>query len=363
MAEHHPAGGADPDAEAIAIEAGARRGGGRGRGDHLPGDRRQQRVLLDDAHAVELAAAQHHRHPAGEVAHIGGDAAGGRLRVRLALVPRLILALDLHMADGTVRPGDEIGEARGGRVHAERLVQHLVGQARPVLAVGGGDRLRRGGEAEIGIGIGVAEAGQRQQAQPLQHLLAVVAEIFQHIAGMVRQAGTVGEQIGDGDVLRHPRVRQREPGQVLHHRRVPGDRAGADLMGDHGGGERLRQRGDLEHGVGVDLCRLTILAHAEALGIDGGAVLHHGDRHAGNAGLAHDVAGERIEPVERLLELARRHRHHRELGWRRQIFGERRGSEQEEGGEDGWFHGAAFPLGAPQCAKVRVVGSGRCRRD
>ena len=124
---------------------------------------------------------------------------------------------------------------------------------------------------------------QRENAQPLQHLPPVVAEILQIVARMIRKAGAVREHIANRDVAGDPRVLQSEPRQVLHDRRVPGDDAQTNLFRYDGRGDGFRYRRKLEDGIGIDRGTVTGPAHAKAFRVDGAAILHHGDGDARNA--------------------------------------------------------------------------------
>src|SRR5665811_2184605 len=85
----------------------------------------------------------------------------------------------------------------------------------------------------------------------------------------------MSREIAERDVPAHPGIPQREAGPVLLHRVVPADLALADERGQHRRGEALRDGGELEHGVLVDLLRLAHLADAEAAHVDGAVAGDH----------------------------------------------------------------------------------------
>jgi hypothetical protein len=129
-----------------------------------------------------------------------------------------------------------------------------------------------------------AERRERLQPEPREDGGLVVAEVFEQVTGMVGQAAAMGEDVGDRRVVGDPRVREREVGQVLAHRVRPGHLPALRRGGDHGRADRLRDRGQLEHGVGVDRGGLADLAHAEALGVQDLALVDDADRDSGDRG-------------------------------------------------------------------------------
>ena len=264
---------------------------------------RPQRIGGDDAFAVIHTVVQHHRHPACHVMDGGTDTAGGRLRVGLALVFRLPPVTDSHVSHRMVRLAHEVGEARAGRSHAEGLVEHLLGQARPVRVRGCGNRLGGRGDAEVRIGIIGAKLMKLREAQALQYLPAVISKVFQLVAGVVGQSRTVGVHVGDRDVMRDPVVAQGEPRQVLDQLRVPGDHARPNLMRNDRCSDRFRQRGQLEHRVGVHRVIAADATHAEALRVHGLVIAHDRDGQAGNVRSAEQVCREIIQPADRRVDL------------------------------------------------------------
>jgi hypothetical protein len=88
--------------------------------------RRRDRLLLDQLHAIVFAVAELEPHPLGDVARIRAHAARRRLRIWIAFDERRPLPLHRHMQLSAVLMSEEIGVARTGRAHAERLVEFLL---------------------------------------------------------------------------------------------------------------------------------------------------------------------------------------------------------------------------------------------
>ena len=220
------------------------------------------------------------------------------------------------MAHGAVGPGHPVAEFVAGGGHSERTQQRLRRELLPCLAGAGGDRLRTGGQPVVGVGVGDPERIERQLPQLLEHIAAVVAEVLELVAGVVGQPRPVGEHVADGDHLCHRGVGEREPGQLRHDRRVPVEIVLADLLSHHRGAQRLRHRRDLEHRVGVDpvvpLVRQLVVLDPETFGVQSFSVVHHGDRHPGDAGLRHQILSHAVEGAHRVGDgvLRQRHRRH-----------------------------------------------------
>ncbi|MNN14486.1 hypothetical protein D3C81_1275490 [compost metagenome] len=199
------------------------------------------------------------------------------------------------MAERAVVARGKVGVARAGAGHAQRLVDGLLGQRGPVDARGVRHRFGRGGHAEVGVLVDRAQRMQRQEAQARQHLAAVVAHVFEPVAGVVGQAGTMRIEVADGDGFSRFRIGQCKPWQVLDHRGVPADAAAPDLPRHYRGADGFRHGGELEHGVGVDRRGIGHQSAAKAPGVNGLIAAYHRDGHAGHARAGHQVGGQRID--------------------------------------------------------------------
>ena len=62
---------------------------------------------------------------------------------------------------------------------------------------------------------------KRLVTEPMEHLLAGIAEVLQEIARVVGQAATVGKEVGQADVGGDPGVGQGKARDVFDHRVVP----------------------------------------------------------------------------------------------------------------------------------------------
>ena len=101
--------------------------------------------------------------------------------------------------------GHEVGKARAGVRHAEGGIQPLFRKILPRQPDHLGHRDRGGGEAEVGVGIPLAEAVLRLQiAQPAQDLGAVEPEILQQVPGVVEQTAAMREEVRHRHGLRRP---------------------------------------------------------------------------------------------------------------------------------------------------------------
>ena len=169
---------------------------------------------------------------------------------------------------------------------------------------------------------------------------------------MIGKAGAVTEQVAQRDMGRDPRVLEGEPGQMRHHRRGPRHRTSADLLGNDSAGDRLRQRGDLKHSVGIDEFRLAGLANTEALGIDGAPILHDSHGHARDAAPGHQAGGKRVKLADRLVDLPRRNLYGENLRRRRWVGRHCRRAEKQKGG--GRCRKGATPGGAPCCMRSLI---------
>ena len=120
----------------------------------------------------------------------------------------------------------------------------------------------------VGVGESRAEARHRLDlAQRADHRRLVVAEERQHVVGIGRQAGALGQKVEDAELARNPGVLHLEARVEVDDAVVPGELAAVDGDGDGGRQERLRGRADLEDGPFIDR-RAAFLADAEALAID-----------------------------------------------------------------------------------------------
>ncbi|MNS99172.1 hypothetical protein D3C72_1335690 [compost metagenome] len=130
--------------------------------------------------------------------------------------------------------------------------------------------------AETGLGL--------QVGQGLIDLGAVGLALGQHhqIAGIGRQARAVADQIANGELTRHPGIRQAELRHIVDDRIVPVQPPFLLQLGDHCGGEGLRDRTDAEQGVGVDRHRRPVVHDAVALQVGRLSRLDHRDSDAWN---------------------------------------------------------------------------------
>ena len=293
VAELHPRPRRGSDVEPEPVEARPHRGLAGGARHDLRGDRGQQRLGIDDLLALVAPVGQHHRQPLREVVDRAADAARGRFGLRVADVVRVVAAVDVDVPDRAVRPRHVVVEPGTGRRHAERPVQHVLAEVLPRPARRDGDRLGTRGQTEVGVRVRDTERIQRKRTQVVQHVAPVIAQVLEQIARVIRQAGPVRVHVADRHHLGHRGVRQREPRQLVDDRGVPADRVHPHLMRDHRGSERFGQRGQLEHGVGVDpiLGAVTVadVLDAESLRVHGFSAVHHGDGHAGDARLRHQI--------------------------------------------------------------------------
>src|SRR5690606_42150388 len=85
---------------------------------------------------------------------------------------------------------------------------------------------------------------------------------------MVSETAAMGEEVGDGDVCRHPRVAEREGRVDVHHPGVPRNLAVSDDGGNDRRREWLGHRGELEDGFRIDRVPRADLALPEAAGKD-----------------------------------------------------------------------------------------------
>ncbi len=301
VAQAEAAGVVVGDVPAEPVEAGVLAGGGGGR---LREDLRLVGAVEgaggDDALAVEDAVAELEPQPARHVAGGGTDAAGGRLGVGVADVAWAPGAVGvLHVGGGVVGGVAERGELGAGAGHAGGLEEGVRGQLLPAGAPGGGDGLGGGGEAEVGVRVADAERVEGLQAEVVEDVRLVVAEVFEEVPGVVGEAAAVGEEVGGGDVVADPGVLQREAGEGDVLVPVGGVGEGA---GDDGGGDGLGERGDLEDGVGVDLAALTGPSEAEALEVEDLVVVDDGHGGAGDAGRPHHGGDGAVEAGHGLLD-------------------------------------------------------------
>src|SRR5262249_51178410 len=146
-------------------------------------------------------------------------------------------------------PGDDVRLADDpGGSHAERLEDALVEELAVVLA---GDLRDDHAEDDVaGVAVAVARAGgggergAREDAQ--QVLVGVVLAAVNLLAAVLLEAGSVVEQVADGDVL----PAGRGAVQVLADGRVETELAGLRQQQDGGGGELLADRTGLVDRLG-----------------------------------------------------------------------------------------------------------------
>ena len=152
----------------------------------------------------------------------------------------------------------------------------------------------------------------------------VEVQVLQQVTGVVGQAAAVGEQVGQGDVAADPGALEGEP-RVVHRATGSSQDDGLvpDRPGDHGRGQRLGHRGELEHRVRVHRRRLAHAAYAEPPQVDDAVPVDHTERHPGHTGLGHGVVDHPVEPAERGVDLGGGEQ------WRR--LRRRRGRERRRG--------------------------------
>ena len=274
MAEDYPAGRVSADIETIAVEPGAfvRRMGTAGKA--LRTDCRLQGFGRNKLPTI----GQNHLHPSGHVVDGRTHPAGGRLGIRLPLVQRLETVAASGMRHRAVFPCHEIIEPRTGPGHAKRLKQGLVRKVGPFGPGCFGNRLGAGGQAEIRVGVARSEGAQGLQAQTFEDCLPVKADVFQIVAGMVRQAGTVAVEIPHCQTFGNIGIGKAEPWQQVAHPAVPRNNAARDLPGNDCCSDRLGHGSHLENGVGVN--RLIALAAplSEAFRVDSLSLVYDGNR-------------------------------------------------------------------------------------
>ncbi len=297
-----------------------------------------ERIGGDDLGAVERAATELEAHPTGHVGRGRADATGRRLGVGVADILRHPLAVDLDMRGGMIVIVEVVGEAGAGARHPGRLVEPRGGEILPRLA----GRVRRGdgpgGEPEIGVGVPGAEAVLRPEVpQAMQHRLAVVPHILQHVTRVVGESAAMAEHVADRHFAGRVGIVEREVGEVIDDLRVPGDDAVADDTRDDGGGQRLGERGKLEDGVGIDRVSGFGAGDAVAPGRDRLVLMHDRDGDAGYAGAPHRVGDDAVERVERLGDASFRGRRRCPLpgegAW--DAGDQRAGGDPGESGTDG----------------------------
>ena len=152
-----------------------------------------------------------------------------------------------------------------------------------------------------------------------------VAEAFQVVADVARQATAMGEQVADRDFGRGIGVMQREARIDVADSRVPRQGAVTDEGSDHGRGNRLGERRQLEHSIGVDLRGAAGLPNAEAGEIEHLVAAHDGNRQAGNIAPGNCQLRQRLQ---------RRQRRDHLLAARRLGDGGRRQKQRNEDGAE-----------------------------
>ena len=265
-----------------------------------------QRLARHHLLPVKHAPGQVQPEPVGEIAQVGADATRRRRRIIIRQVAGCPDPVGRAVVRcGPVLPAPEIREAITGAGHPQRCEQPRLGQVFPRLIRRPRRRVGASAEPQIGVRPGGAKGGgQGVGAEPSQALVAIVAKIGdQRITAVGRQARAMAEHVADGDLLAHPRVGEREAGIEAADRGIPGRHAVADDGGDQRGGERLRQRGDLEDRLRRDRLRLAQLAHAEAAFVDHLIVVDHRHRRAGDPGLGHAIFDQGVEAVHGGLDL------------------------------------------------------------
>ena len=177
---------------------------------------------------------------------------------------------------------------------------------------------------------------------------AVEADLLEVVAGAAGEAAAVVEQVAYRDLGRRVGVAEREPRVEVADAVVPADDALADQRGDHGGRDRLRHRGELEHRVGVDGLRRSRAPQPEALRPDHRVVVDDADCQPGNLARGDEIRGHRIDPRDRRLDPLPRDR-----------AGESRcGDDGEQQGDPGGAieHPVSF------CPEPRLAGFGPARQ-
>ena len=142
---------------------------------------------------------------------------------------------------------------------------------------------------------------------------------------MPGQSTAMGEQVADRDVGRRQLILQREAGIDVADSAVPRDLAVAHQTRDHGRGQRLGDRCELEDRICADGRRLADFTHAEAVEQDDLVAIHDGDREPGHEPLVDDLPCEFPELGQCCSDLLLGRR----LGERRQRNEQRRNAGEQ----------------------------------
>ncbi len=119
----------------------------------------------------------------------------------------------------------------------------------------------------------------------MQNLAPVIADVFQGIAGVMRQSAAMAEHIAQRDLPRHPGSMHCKLRIMPDDWIVPRDQSIAGKCRNHGRSDGLRHGSKLEDSVGIDRLRLACLPYTEAFEADDLIAMDDGDGQAGYARL------------------------------------------------------------------------------
>ncbi len=184
------------------------------------------------------------------------------------------------MGNRDVAAGAEHSDAGARFGHADRLEDPGADEVVPLHAGSRLDHRAGGNEQHVVVGVGAAETGRRRDVAelPEDFFPAPVGVEPEQVPGAEGEAAPVGEQVPDGELMRHiRRAAQAEPGEIVGDRIVPAELAVVHQDAERRGGDRLGIGGHLEERVLVDLRRISHPADAPAGGKDDLAVPDHAD--------------------------------------------------------------------------------------
>jgi len=132
----------------------------------------------------------------GQVEEGEGDGFGHADQRAVADVPAETIGAG--MVDGPVAESQQVSVAGTGAGHAQGAIQTLVGELSPAETLANGNGLGGGRESEIGRGVVGAEAvAGWQQTQAFANRVAIEADVFEVVTGVVGQATAVREQVAE----------------------------------------------------------------------------------------------------------------------------------------------------------------------
>ena len=105
----------------------------------------------------------------------------------------------------------------------------------------------------------------------------------------------MGKQVAKGELAGNPRIVHPKVRQPVDNAVVPMELSLIHQNSQSGRCEGLRVRANTEHRVGIHTFRLADQTHAETLGIDEFAILHHADRDAGHGVGRHGALDDTVD--------------------------------------------------------------------